>query len=181
MKYTKAISTVLTLILGVLLAGYHVNNYSSIQDYSIKFTTGQAEGTFSGLKGNVTFDPNEIQEASISVSVEVQTIQTGNTTKDDHARGKKWFHQKKYPLIEFVASDFIKLDNTYKAIGKLTIKNVTKEVVIPFSYQNDSTEPYLKGTLQVNRKDYNIKGNLFGFAVGDNVNINLSIPSNFSN
>ncbi len=183
MKNTKqtalALSFFISSLLAITFAEYDLHKYTVSDTYSIKFETGKAEGTFNGLKGTVDFDPDLYQDAQIDVSVEVATIQTGNTKKDDHARNSKWFDVAQYPLMKFVATNISKSGESYIAVGNLTVKDVTKEISILFKYENINDATYLNGTTTINRKDYNINGNLFGFAVGKEVAIALSVPSQY--
>ena len=177
MNTKSLITSIFTITLGVFLASYQVSSYDIDDNYSIQFKTGKAEGTFSGLSGTVAFDKNDIRNSIIDVSVEVNTIQTGNKKKDSHARGEKWFDAEQYPQMRFTSTSIETKGNDLLVNGNLTVKDVTKSVSIPCTYDNSSG--YLNGAFEINRKDYNIKGNFFGFTVGKNVDITLRIASRY--
>jgi len=177
MQYTKIFGLFISLILGLVMANYQLNNYEVGDQYSIKFETGKAEGTFSGMTGEVIFNDDNLSGSIVNVTVDVNTIQTGNERKDDHAKGNKWFNANEYPTMTFLSSDIVNDGDSYIAKGQLTIKDVTREVEIPFDVYAQNS--YLNGSFEVNRKDYNINGNLFGFAVGKNVNVTLNVPANY--
>jgi polyisoprenoid-binding protein YceI len=145
-------------------------------NFSIKFSGKKVAGTFSGLSGNVIFDPNNWQAAQMNVSVDVNSIKTGNTTQDDHAKGDSWFHAVKYPKISFASSSFSKTTNGYMVNGNLTLHGVTKPVSIPFQFSETQGKGLFVGNFKVNRKDYGIKGNAFGFLVGEEFSIELKVP-----
>ncbi|CAH1000645.1 Protein YceI [Neolewinella maritima] len=128
--------TLLLLPLFVLLTGfglYQAANYTITEDYSIRFDGSGAEGTFRGLSGTIVFDPNDLASARMDVRLESATIATGNTTKDRHARGEKWFDVERYPYISFVATDFMRDAAGYVAEGELTLHGVRKTVRLPFT------------------------------------------------
>lgn len=177
MRLTKLITLSITIVIGLYLAEYKSGDYVPRDGYAISFKTGSAEGRFNGLKGQVKFDPTEIEGSMIDVSVDVNTIETGNSTKDSHAKGGKWFDATTYPNMTFVSTRFTKTGGKYEVQGSLTVKDVTKQVKIPFTYSTLSDNPFLEGVLFVNRKDYNINGNLFGFAVGKVVTVSLHVPA----
>ncbi|MEM9548335.1 MAG: YceI family protein [Bacteroidota bacterium] len=179
MKRSKIIGLFLMTIGGLWMANYNVHSYELEEGYSIRFATSKAEGTFTGLKGVVQFEPADLSNSKMDVSVDVATIQTGNTKKDNHARGKKWFDAEKFPTMSFKMASIRRSGTGFVATGKLKVKDVTLEETIAFTYEKKDSEYFLEGVFQVNRKEYNIKGNLFGFAVGKEVSIYLSVPASF--
>ena len=101
-----------------------------IKNFRIK--TG---GTFQGLSGTVSFDPNNLTPASFDVSVDARTVDTDIEARDNHLRKSEYLDVEKYPTLNFKST---KITKTNKAeylymFGNLTIKGVTKEVKFPFS------------------------------------------------
>ncbi|MEM9836033.1 MAG: YceI family protein [Bacteroidota bacterium] len=146
------------------------------QDYQVKFSGKAAEGTFEALQGTIVFDPADLASATMNVSVDVATIDTGNSTKDKHARGSSWFDADAYPKIMFKSSNFRKSDNGYVVRGKLTLHGITKEIEIPFTFTPDASGGLFEGGFSVERKEYGIKGNAFGFLVGKTFDVALKVP-----
>ena len=102
-------------------------------NYEITFETSQAEGSFRGLEGTINFDPDNLATASFKVSVDVNTIATGNKTKDGHARGKRWFNAELFPRITFNSTSVKLIDGKYHVKGNLEMKGIKKEITIPLS------------------------------------------------
>jgi polyisoprenoid-binding protein YceI len=119
---------------------------------SVKFDGGDPSGEFSGLKGTVNFDPADLAASKFDCSIDVASINTGNGMKNTHAKSEKWFDAEKYPTIQFTSSAITKTAAGYETKGTLTMHGVQKEVVIPFTFEND----LFKGSLTVNRLDYNV-------------------------
>jgi polyisoprenoid-binding protein YceI len=151
-------------------------NWNIDADYTIKFSGRKAEGTFSGLKGTIRFDPDSLSTAYINVTVDAATIKTGNNLKDKHARGSSWFDVEKYPEIKFTSSAFSKQGDTTIVTGTLELHGVQKEVVIPFTFINENNKGLFAGRFTINRKDYGIKGTALGFSVGDEFEVTLRVP-----
>lgn len=151
-------------------------NWGINEGYSIKFSGKNAEGTFSGLSGLIQFDDKNIAAAKFDVVVKTNTIQTGNATKDKHARGDSWFDVEKYPEIRFTSSSFEKVGAGYTVKGRLTLHGTTREVSIPFTFKRNGEDGIFEGRFVVNRNDYGIEGNFFGFSVGDMFTIDLRVP-----
>ena len=126
---------------------------SKIADnYSVKFDGGDPSGEFKGLKGTINFDPANPGAAKFDVTIDVATINTGNGMKNTHAQSEKWLDAVKYPVIRFTSKTVTKTSNGFEAIGTLDMHGVQKEVVLPFTFVDD----VFKGTLEVNRMDFNV-------------------------
>ncbi|MEM6769508.1 MAG: YceI family protein [Bacteroidota bacterium] len=161
-----------TGIAAVVLPSWNIG-----EDYAVRFSTKKAEGTFSDLQGTVIFDPNNLTEASFNVSVATASIETGNNSKNKHARGKAWFDAEAHPRITFVSKEIIALNQDYRAAGDLTIKGVTKSVSIDFTFTQTATGGLFTGKTSITRADYGLDGPfLFGGLVGDVVAVELKVP-----
>jgi len=121
-------------------------------NYSVKFNGGDPSGEFSGLKGTISFDPTNLASSKFDATIDVATINTGNGMKNTHAKSDKWFDAEKYPVIKFKSSAITKTADGYEAKGTLDMHGVQKEITIPFTFESNT----FKGTIQVNRLDYNI-------------------------
>lgn len=151
-------------------------NWNITQDYQIKFDTKGATGVFKDLSGNISFDPEKLDASQMKVQVKVNTIDTGNETKDKHAKGKSWFDAEKYPYIRFTSKRFTRGNAGYQVVGELELHGTKKEITIPFKFKEDNNNGVFEGSFSVNRKDYGIKGPIFGFVVGNEIDIDLSVP-----
>lgn len=155
---------------------YFLVDWNIDPGYNIKFTGVKSEGTLSGLTGKIIFSNNDLAHSSINVSVDVNSIKTGNDTKDDHAKGAGWLHAKKYPKISFVSTSFQKKENQLVVIGFLELHGVRKEVTIPFTFDETKSTPEFKGDFDINMSDYGVKGGGMGFMMDKKVRVSLRIP-----
>ena len=144
--------------------------------YAIKFSGTKAEGTFSGLTGRLVFDPANLPAANMAVEVAAATIKSGNTIKDGHARGASWFDVAKYPKISFRSTAFSPANTGYVVRGDLTLHGITKPVSIPFQFTQQAEKGLFAGRFRMNRKDFDINGNFFGFTVGEDFEVELRVP-----
>ncbi len=140
---------------------------------SITFKVGNikvntVDGSFSGPKGNVAFDPSDPARSKFAVCVDAATVDTGNKKRDKHLRNDDFFDVEKYPAICFTSNSVEKTDKSFLAKGQLTMHGITKEVEIPFTYANRT----LTGTFTVKRLDYGV-GPSGTFMAGDEVEITI--------
>ena len=150
--------------------------WSLSEDYEVAFAASGAKGTFKGLSGKMVFDPADLSTASFDMQIDVSTISTGNKTKNKHARGKKWFHIEEFPYITLQSTSVNDDENGYELIANLTIRDVTKQIIIPFTFEPDGDDGVFKSSFSVNRKEYGLKGPGLNFTVSDDIEIKLKIP-----
>ena len=153
-------------------------NWNIDPNYAIKFSTKKAEGTISGLKGTIVFDPTNLQNALMNVEADASTIKTGSDTKDKHAKGESWLDVAKYPTIRFASTGFTKSVSGYQVTGTLEMHGVKQPVTIPFQFNSASAGGTFMGSFKISRKAFGVKGNFFGFAVGDELDVTLKVPVN---
>jgi polyisoprenoid-binding protein YceI len=128
------------------------------------------EGTIKGWKGKVTFDPENPGASSFDVRAEVATIHTGNEERDEHLRSVDFFETEKFPEMRFKSEDVKKTsENQYQVTGKLTIKDVTRGVSMPFTVDDNQ----LTGTLSINRHDYKVGEDQGNFGVGKTIEVKV--------
>ncbi|MES2277173.1 MAG: YceI family protein [Bacteroidota bacterium] len=118
--------------------------------YAVKFSGGDTNGEFKGLKGTISFDPTNLKSSKFETSIDVATINTGNGMKNTHAKSDAWFDAEKFPTITFTSSAITKTATGYEAAGTLSMHGVQKPVVIPFTFEGNT----FKGSIEVNRVDY---------------------------
>ncbi|HTE24800.1 YceI family protein [Flavitalea sp.] len=131
-------------------------------------------GKFSGLTGKIVFDPASAANASVNVSVDANSVDTDNNTRDNHLRKEEYFDVKNYPRIQFVSSRITngKRNGEFIINGKLTIKKVTRDISFPFTAKALAKGYLLKGEFNINRRDFGVGG---GSTISDNLLVSLEI------
>jgi polyisoprenoid-binding protein YceI len=122
--------------------------------YSVKFTSKKFDGTFQGLKSELLFNENNLQASKLTASIDANTINTGNGMRNGHA--KKGLDSKNFPTVKFESTSILKTSNGYEAIGNLTIKDVTKEIKIPFTFNKTAEGGVFAGTFSIKPSEYNV-------------------------
>lgn len=140
------------------------------ENYSVKFTSSDPSGVFTGLKGSISFDEKNLGASRFDVTVDVASINTGNGMQNTHAKSAQWFDVEKYPVIKFTSSAISKTAAGYETKGTLDIHGVQKEVTIPFTFQNNS----FAGSFDVNRDDFNL--NPSNGKAGKVIKVDLVVP-----
>ena len=117
----------------------------------------EVDGTLEVKSTNITFDPDNLQGASIQVSADPSSIETGIGIRDKHLRRSDYFDTNTYPEIRLQSKSFRKTGkNKFEGKFDLTIKSITKEITIPFTRNQKGNTTYYEGGFEINRLDFNI-------------------------
>lgn len=134
------------------------------------------DGIIAGFKGDIKFDPANLATSSITASVETNTIDTDNGTRNDHLKSDSYFDAPKYPVITMKSVSFKHNGgNKYTGTFSLTIKDRTNTVTVPFTYAETGNNAELKGGFQIQRTDYDIGGH--SMVMSNDVKIDLDVTT----
>jgi polyisoprenoid-binding protein YceI len=117
----------------------------------------EVDGTLKVKSTNITFDPDDLLGASIQVSADPASIETGIGIRDKHLRRSDYFDTNTYREIRLQSKSFRKTGrNEFEGKFELTIKAITKEITIPFTRKQKGNTIYYEGDFEINRLDFNI-------------------------
>jgi polyisoprenoid-binding protein YceI len=162
----KKISFIISLfLLSINLTNAQtLNGEESIVNFNITKMGGKTiEGTFGGMKGEIRFEKTDLDNSSFKVSIDVATVNTESKKRDKDLRNEKYFFVEEYPVILFESGSIKKTDEGFLTVGKLTMRGISKEVEIPFTYKDGK----FTGKLEVNRFDYKIAEEVKTKTVGE--------------
>lgn len=138
------------------------------------------QGRFDKFDGKASTKGNTLDGAEFAFNVDVNAINTGVEMRDKHLKSADFFDVEKYPTMSFVTISITKdKNNSYILKGKLTIKDVTKDISVPVTFggvtknQQGKEVMGIQTTFKVNRLDYNIKYDPTGAGVAKDVDVNL--------
>lgn len=114
-------------------------------------------GTIGGLKADIQFNPVDLASGTIDASVDVNTINTDNDSRDDHLKSEDYFDAEHFPKITMKSVSFIhKRGINYIGRFNLTIKGKTKLVEMLFTYTENGNTAVFSGNFKLNRLDFGI-------------------------
>jgi polyisoprenoid-binding protein YceI len=171
----KLIFSMATLLVITAVFAFSVAQKWAIADkYSIKFSSSEVAGIFKTFSGSIDFDEQNPASSKFDVSIDVNSINTGNGLQNKHAKGDEWFDAAKYPAIKYTSKKIVKAGAAYQVTGDLTIKGVTKEYTIPFTFKKAVAGATFNGSFTVNRSDFKIGKP--GGEVGEQIKIDVAVP-----
>lgn len=141
-------------------------------------------GEFHKVSGTVDFNADEPAKSAIDVKIDVASVDTRDEKRDGHLKSADFFDAEKFPVMEFKSDKIEELSKTHgKVHGTLTIKGVSKPVVLDVEYNGTQKSPWgttnagfsAKG--KINRKDWGLNWNVAlesgGILVGDDIKIDI--------
>lgn len=88
-------------------------------------------GNFGKFDAKITSSKTDFSDAVIEFSAEVSSINTGNERRDTHLKADDYFGAEKFPTVTFKSTSVKKVSgDNYKITGDLTLKGVTKPIVL---------------------------------------------------
>jgi len=162
-KYFNTRAALLAFIFFMIRPAYGqfhpVGSASSVQ-FTIHNFGFKVTGSLAPPEGDIRFHPDSLSTSFFHVTLKAQTINTDNSTRDNHLREEEYFDVKNYPLIRFVADNIRAGNKTgeYLATGTLTIKKTSREIQLPFTAVKNGNGWLLSGGFKMNRRDFEIGG-----------------------
>jgi polyisoprenoid-binding protein YceI len=125
---------------------------------------------------------DDFSQAQVVANIDVTSINTNNSQRDDHLRNADFFEADTHPNITFKSTKVEKLDSdSFSLYGDLTIKDTTKPVQLAVEFNGIATDPWgnVKAGFtvngKINRKDFGITYNAVletgGVMLGEEVKI----------
>ena len=162
------------LLIGGVFAFTQVKTWKISKDYNVDFSAKGVNGIFKTFSGTINFDETKLSESKFVLTIDVNSINTGNGLQNKHALGDEWFNADKYPNIKFTSSSFEKTASGYSVKGKLQVKDVTKDITIPFTFTKSGNKGKFISSFSIDRSAYNV--GKAGGDVGNSIKINVTIP-----
>ncbi len=141
------------------------------------------KGSFGKTTGTVKLDPADLGKSSVEATIDVASVNTRNEDRDKHLKSPDFFDVAKFPTMTFKSTKVEKAGDGLKVTGDLTMKGVTKPVVLtvagPTGEVKDpwgNTRRGLQARGKVNRQDFGVtwsKAVEAGPVVGDEVTIEI--------
>ena len=104
------------------------------------------EGEFRQFAADMSFDPDDLATSAFDVTIRMTSVDTGDRERDDIIRGEDLFATQRWPTAHYVTEKLTdEGGGRFGGTGKLTIRDVTREVPIGFTYRADAAGAWLNG------------------------------------
>ncbi|WP_179413391.1 YceI family protein [Mucilaginibacter sp. E4BP6] len=137
--------------------------HSEVQFKVKHLVISTVSGFFKSFEGELDTENDDFTDAKISFSLDINSIDTNQSQRDEHLKSAEFFDAEKYPKISFKSTSFTKAgDDEYKLAGDLTVKGVTKPVTLDVEFGGAADDFYgntkagFEISGKINRKDFGL-------------------------
>lgn len=167
---------------------YTIDTAHSSVGFKIRhFMIAYVRGGFSGITGDVIFDPSNPANDKINATIDVTTLHTHDVKRDAHVKGADFLDAEHHPTMTFVSKKVVADGkNEWKVTGDLTLRGVTKEVTLDVESAGvEAKDPW--GNLRtgasaettIKRGDFGLTFNApletGGFMLGEDVHVHMDV------
>jgi polyisoprenoid-binding protein YceI len=161
------------------------NTHSEIHFKVRHLMVSWVTGSFKQFNAEVETDNEDISTAKVSLTADINSISTNNEQRDAHLRTGDFFDAENHPQLIFESEKFEKVDDeNYKVHGTLTMKGISKKIILNAEYGGMTQDPWGNIRLgfsvsgKINRKDFGISFSMVsetgGILLGEEVTISAN-------
>lgn len=143
-------------------------------------------GTFDDFSGTITFDEQNPTNSSVHVEIDASSINTREKDRDTHLRSPDFLEVEQHPTITFQSTRIEKVGrNSGRIYGNLTIRGITREVVLATEFVGKAQSPWgttsagFNATTEFDRKAWGLQWNQTletgGILVGDKIKVDIEL------
>jgi len=128
----------------------------------IRFVSKQlgvnVEGRFRTWKANIVFLPKDLAKSKADFDIDLGSIDLASDESETEIKSSNWFNTAKFPVAHFASTSIKGLGgDRYEIAGKLTLKGVTRDVVVPIAFKKDpGGNSVAEGSFPLKRNDYKV-------------------------
>ena len=159
---TMRITTILTAFLLIFAAPVSANTAWTVEEGSrLGFIATQGgapvEGVFERFDAKIAFAADDLANSKVAVEIEIASVNSKSKDRDAAIISPGLFDVSKWPTASFETKSFRKTgDGQYEAEAMLTMRGVSRDVVLPFTLKVSDGKAHAKGELKVERLDFGI-------------------------
>jgi polyisoprenoid-binding protein YceI len=165
---------------------FQIDKSHSEVTFQVRHLLTKVRGRFSDFAGAIDFNAEQPEASTVRLTIQAGSIDTNQPDRDTHLRSADFFAADQFPTLTFESTGITATGHgTYQVAGTLTIRGVSKAVVLPVAHLGSATDPWGNEKLAfetettINRKDFGLNWNQAletgGVLVGDQVTISVDL------
>lgn len=177
--------------LGASLAGAQATTWAidpahSAVEFGIRHMgLSTVHGHFGSVKGTIVFDEANVSKSSVNVTIDVTTVDTGNSARDNHLKTDAFFDIAHFPSATFVSTSVSQNGSHLTVNGNLTLRGVSKPVVLDAvpsgapvqSAMDHKMHVGYSATTTVKRLDFGIGTGFSAASLGEDVPLTIDLEA----
>ncbi|HEX4284377.1 MAG TPA: YceI family protein, partial [Terracidiphilus sp.] len=141
-------------------------------------------GHFGNLTGTVAWNEADVTKSAVNITIDVSTIDTGNTGRDSDLKSSNFFDIAQFPTATFLSTAVAKTANGLTVNGNLTLHGVTKPVTLevegpsgPVPGMDHKPHAGFSATTTISRADFGIAPKMPAAMLGDDVKLQIELDA----
>jgi polyisoprenoid-binding protein YceI len=141
---------------GATALAHYVQAPGSSLGFTFEQAGAQTNGSFRQFATTFDYDAANLAAGKLDVRVQIGSLDTRDKDRDSTLASADLFDTQKYPTARYTASSLVPGANGVEAVGKLTIRDVTKDLRVPLTIKPAGNGLELSGTVTIKRLDYGV-------------------------
>ena len=168
---------------------WNLDTVHSAVGFSVRHLVfAKVRGRFTSWSGSLQLNDDNLAQSSVEVAIDTASIDTGTPDRDTHLKSPDFFDVANYPKLSFRSHRIESLGgDRYRVYGDLTIRDVTREVVLESEFSGRAKDPWgndrvaFTAKASLDRRDFGLKWNQAletgGVVVGERVDIEIEVQA----
>jgi polyisoprenoid-binding protein YceI len=163
-------------------------SHSSLQFSVRHLVISKVRGAFRSYRGTLALEENEgLQLSAVDVSIDAASIDTGEAKRDEHLKSSDFLDVAGHPTLRFQSRSIARDGARYRVTGDLTIRGVTRSVVLDAELQGRGKDPWggqraaFSAHTSIDREDFGLTWNQAletgGVLVGTKIDIDIEVQA----
>jgi polyisoprenoid-binding protein YceI len=164
----------------------------TLVEFSVKhMMVTTVRGRFHEVEGAFDLDADAVDGSAVAVRIGAASVDTGAGARDEHLRSGDFFDVESHPYLEFhsrrIEGDPLTQGTPFRIVGELTIRGVTREVVLDARFEGAGVDPWgqtkaaFTADTKIDRRDFGLNWNQAleagGLLVSNEVRIHLEVQA----
>jgi polyisoprenoid-binding protein YceI len=141
---------------GPAATSYSLDPAKSKLEFTFNQAGAQSKGRFTRYEVNLTAPGGDPAAGKLDVAIDINSLDTDDDERDGILRGEELFDVKKFPTARYTAEKLTKTATGFEAHGKLTIRNVTRDLKVPLTFKPGAGGAQLSGKTSIKRLDFGV-------------------------
>ena len=188
MKLLKVTAVALALVAPIAMAQpstWKSDPAHSEVDFSIKHLgLTNVHGKFGTVDATLVYDEQDVAKSTVNATIDITGVDTGEPPRDNHLKTDTFFDVAKFAKATFVSTSVAKGGSGLLVSGNLTIKGISKPVVLdvsgptaPVAGMDKKTHVGFEATTTIHRLDYGLGSSFPDAVLGSDVKVTIEIDA----
>lgn len=158
------------------------SNHSEVDFTARHMEVSNVHGRIGGIKGNIAVNDTDATKSTVTVTIDVSTIDTGVSGRDSDLKSPNWFDAAKFPTASFESTSVTVSGSHMKISGNLTLHGITRPVELDVEGPSPTVpgmdhKPHsgYSATTTIKRKDFGVGANAPNAVVGDEIKLTIDL------